>query len=218
MIEVRPRCSGDCPGKLVDLGLVAPGVIALGVIVLAVMPVLMRVSVPRCSCCWSVRMSREVVIRPTRPDDVEGVYALRLLPSVVDGTLAIPSAPITDTRQRLENYGPDVHSFVAVLDGQIVGQAGLHVGRGKLRHTASLGMMVHDQFQGQGIGRKLLAALLDIADNYLGLVRVELDVYADNARAIGLYERMGFVHEGRKAKAVWRHGEHGDVLMMARVQ
>jgi putative acetyltransferase len=163
-------------------------------------------------------MSTEVVIRPTRPDDAEGVYALRLLPSVIDGTLAIPSLPITVTRQRLENYGPDIHSFVAVAEGQIVGQAGLHVNSGKLRHTASLGMMVHDQFQGQGIGRKLLAALLDIADNYLALVRVELEVFADNARAIGLYERMGFVHEGRKRKAVWRHGEHGDVLVMGRIR
>jgi putative acetyltransferase len=163
-------------------------------------------------------MSREIVIRPTRPEDAEGVYALRLLPSVVDGTLALPSLRITDTRQRLENYGADVHSFVAVADGQIVGQAGLHVGSGKLRHTAGLGMMVHDQFQGQGIGRRLLAALLDIADNYLGLVRVELEVFADNTRAIGLYERLGFEHEGRKRKAVWRHGEHQDVLVMARTR
>lgn len=163
-------------------------------------------------------MTAAVVIRPTRPDDAEDVYALRLLPNVIDGTLAIPSLPITVTRQRLENYGPDVHSFVALLDGQIVGQAGLHVNSGKLRHTASLGMMVHDQFQGQGIGRKLLSALLDIADNYLALVRVELEVYADNVRAIALYERMGFVHEGRKRKAVWRHGEHQDVLMMGRLR
>jgi putative acetyltransferase len=163
-------------------------------------------------------MSASVLIRPTRPEDAEGVYSLRLLPSVIDGTLAIPSIRITDTRQRLEQYGPDVHSFVAVADGQIVGQAGLHVGSGKLRHTASLGMMVHDQFQGQGIGRRLLAALLDIADNYLGLVRVDLEVYADNVRAIGLYETMGFVLEGRKRKAVWRHGEHQDVLVMGRVQ
>ena len=163
-------------------------------------------------------MSTEVVIRPTRPDDAEGIHALRLLPSVLDGTLALPSMRITEVHHRIANYGPDVHGFVAVADGLIVGQAGLHVGSGKLRHTASLGMMVHDQFQGQGIGRKLLSALLDIADNYLALVRVELEVFADNARAIGLYERMGFVHEGRKRKAVWRHGEHGDVLVMGRLR
>ena len=79
-------------------------------------------------------------------------------------------------------------------------------------------MMVHDQFQGRGIGRKLLAALLDVADNYLGLVRVELEVFPDNARAIRLYEGMGFEPEGRKRKAIFRHGEHQDGLLMARVR
>jgi L-phenylalanine/L-methionine N-acetyltransferase len=163
-------------------------------------------------------MSVEVMIRPTRPEDAEGIYALRLQPSVIDGTLQIPSLRFPDVRQRIESMGPDVHSFVAVVVGQVVGNAGLHVGSGKMRHTASIGMMVHDRFQGQGIGRMLLAALLDIADNYLGLVRVELEVYPDNERAIRLYERSGFQHEGCKRKAVWRHGEHQDVLVMGRIR
>jgi L-phenylalanine/L-methionine N-acetyltransferase len=162
-------------------------------------------------------MSSEVEIRPVRPEDAEPIYQLRLLPSIVDGTLALPSGRIGEAHHRLERLGPDDHTLVAVVDGQVVGMAGMHVGRGKLRHTADLGMMVHDQFQGRGIGRKLLEALLDIADNYLGLVRVELEVYADNARAIRLYEHLGFEHEGRKRKGVWRHGEYQDVLVMGRL-
>src|SRR4051812_25155871 len=131
-------------------------------------------------------MSSDVEIRPVRPEDAEAVYQLRRLPTIVDGTLAIPSTRLSETRHRLESLGPDDHTLVAVVDGQVVGMAGLHVGTGKRRHTAGLGMMVHDQFQGGGIGRKLLEALLDIADNYLGLIRVELEVYPDNARAIRL--------------------------------
>jgi L-phenylalanine/L-methionine N-acetyltransferase len=163
-------------------------------------------------------MSSEILIRPIRPDDLEAVYQLRLLPSIIDNTLALPSGRIDDTRRRFESAGPNDHSFVAVLEETVVGQAGLHVGETKRRHTGSIGMMVHDRFQGQGIGRKLLEALLDVADNYLGLTRVELEVLTDNIRAIRLYERMGFEHEGRKRKAVWRHGEHQDILLMARVK
>jgi putative acetyltransferase len=163
-------------------------------------------------------MSSEVEIRPVRPEDAEAAYALRLLPSVIDGTLAIPSMRIGDTHRRLESLGPDDHTFVAVVDGQLVGMAGLHVGTGKLRHTGSFGIMVHDQFQGRGIGRELLEMLLHLADNFLGLTRVELEVFPDNDRAIRLYESCGFEHEGRKRKALWRHGEHQDVLMMARVR
>ena len=163
-------------------------------------------------------MSSEVVIRPVRPEDAEAVYALRLLPSVIDGTLAIPSTRIEETHQRIGRLGPDDHTFVAVVDGQVVGLAGMHVGTGKHRHTGSLGMMVHDQFQGRGIGRELLEALLHVADNFLGLTRVELEVFPDNERAIRLYESCGFEHEGRKRKAVWRHGEHQDTLMMGRIR
>lgn len=160
----------------------------------------------------------DVVIRPVRSEDADGVHTLRLLPTVLDGTLALPSERIEGTRQRLGVFGPDTHSLVAVLDGQIVGMAGLHVESGRRRHTASVGMMVHDQFQGRGIGRKLLVALLDIADNYLGLVRVELEVFPDNARAIRLYESLGFEPEGRKRKALFRHGAHQDALLMARIR
>jgi putative acetyltransferase len=163
-------------------------------------------------------MSSDVEIRPARPEDAEAVHQLRLLPSIIDNTMAVPSERLADARRRLENSSPDDHMFVAVLDGQVVGMAGLHVGTRKLRHTGSIGMMVHDQFQGRGIGRELMEMLLHMADNFLGLTRVELEVYPDNTRAIRLYESAGFEHEGRKRKAVWRHGEHQDVLIMGRVR
>jgi len=163
-------------------------------------------------------MPSEVEIRPVRAEDAEAVHILRLRPSSIDNTMAIPSERVTRARSRIDGSGPDDHVFVAVVDGQVVGMAGLHVGAGKGRHAADLGIMVHDQFQGRGIGRELMEMLLHMADNFLGLTRVELQVYPDNVRAIGLYESCGFEHEGRKRKAVWRHGEHQDILVMARVR
>jgi len=163
-------------------------------------------------------MSDDVEIRPIRPDDAEAVHRLRLLPSSIDNTMAIPSERITRAQSRIDGSGPDDQVFVAVLDGQVVGMAGLHVGTGKGRHCANLGIMVHDQFQGRGIGRELMDMLLHMADNFLGLTRVELEVYPDNLRAITLYESCGFEHEGRRRKAVWRHGEHQDTLMMGRLR
>ena len=163
-------------------------------------------------------MSGELAIRPITLDDADGVYRLRRQPSVLANTLSIPSIRPEAVRRRLEGYGPDDHVFVAVLDGEVVGMAGLHVGTGKLRLGGSIGMMVHDEHQGRGIGRRLLDALLDVADNYLGLARVELEVLADNARAIRLYERSGFEHEGRKRRAVLRYGDFQDILVMGRLR
>ncbi len=58
-------------------------------------------------------------------------------------------------------------------------------------------MSVHDDFQNRGVGSALMAAMIELADNWLGLRRIELEVYADNAAAIHLYEKFGFVIEGR---------------------
>jgi putative acetyltransferase len=71
---------------------------------------------------------------------------------------------------------------------------------------------------GRGIGYQLMAALLDIADNDIGLVRVELLVYPGNEGAVHLYERFGFACEGVKRKGARRQGRLVDAVMMARIR
>ena len=159
-----------------------------------------------------------VVIRPVRMEDAEAIHKVRRLPGVMDGTTSLPSERLADRRRFIEGFGPDDHVLVAEVEGRVVGVAGLHVGRGRRRHVGEIGMMVHDRYRGRGVGRTLLAALLALADDHLGLVRVELEVLSDNARAIRLYERFGFEHEGFKRKALFRQGEHADLLVMGRVR
>ena len=85
------------------------------------------------------------------------------------------------------------------------------------RHTGGLGIMVRTDCQGQGIGTALLEAVLDLADNWLMLHRVELEVYADNGDAIRLYQRFGFETVGRKREAAVNAGDYVDMLVMARL-
>lgn len=49
----------------------------------------------------------------------------------------------------------------------------------------------------------------------LGYRRIELDVDATNARAIRVYQKLGFVQEGQRRKRFWRDGEWRDLLEMA---
>jgi L-phenylalanine/L-methionine N-acetyltransferase len=164
-------------------------------------------------------MADAVVIRPVRVEDVVDLEEVRSQPGVIAGTLNVPSERLHDRRRRIEELGPDWHEFVAVVDGRVVGTAGLVAFRGRLGHVGEVAhIMVHDEFAGRGIGRRLMEALLDIADDHLGLVRVELLVYHDNTGAIRLYERLGFQHEGRKRKIARRQGRLEDGLMMARIR
>jgi hypothetical protein len=67
------------------------------------------------------------------------------------------------------------------------------------------------------VGQALMTALLDYADNWAQVLRIELTVFHDNQRAIRLYERHGFAPEGRLKAYALRNGVFEDVLAMARL-
>ena len=157
-----------------------------------------------------------IFIRPIRIDDAADLHQARIQPNVMLYTEGMPALRLEATQQFINSLGVDDHTLVAEVDGKAVGVASLHVHSGKQRHVAHIGIYIHDAYQKQGIGRALLEALLNIADNFLGLIRVELEVYADNTGAISLYESLGFVAEGRKKKARFRNGQYVDILFMAR--
>jgi putative acetyltransferase len=158
----------------------------------------------------------DVVIRPVCVADWEAVGEIRRQPRVMEFTTAIPSE--RPGPAFIEALTPNDHVMVAQLDGRVVGVAGLHLAKGKRRHVAGLGIAVHDAFAGRGVGRALMQALIELADHWLGLVRVELDVDSTNERAQKLYESFGFVVEGRQAKSYFSAGRYTDAILMARLR
>jgi putative acetyltransferase len=166
----------------------------------------------------------EFHIRPVKIGDAAGINELRRMVGVFENTLGIPSERVKRNEDGIANMDENVHSFVAVSkdsngDEIVIGSAGLYVSaRHRQRHSAGIGIAVHKNFQGMGIGTKLIQVLLDIADNWLMLVRVELTVFVDNERAVALYKKFGFSIEGTRKKASIRDGTYMDELMMARVK
>lgn len=79
-------------------------------------------------------------------------------------------------------------------------------------------MSIHDAYHRQGIGKALLFDLMDAADNWLNIVRIELTVFTDNAVAITLYEAAGFETEGVHRAYAFRDGKFADVVAMARIR
>ena len=77
-------------------------------------------------------------------------------------------------------------------------------------------MSVHDDFHGRGIGSAVMAALIDVADNWLNLRRLELTVYVDNEPALRLYRKFDFEIEGTRRGDVFRDGRFVDSFAMAR--
>jgi putative acetyltransferase len=77
---------------------------------------------------------------------------------------------------------------------------------------------VRDDWQGKGVGTALMQAAVGLADNWLNLVRLELEVFTDNEPAVKLYKKFGFVVEGTLSRFAFRDGQYVDTLAMARIK
>jgi putative acetyltransferase len=161
----------------------------------------------------------EIIVRAQEPADIALLADTFDQPKVIWGTLA---TPLISTDQRQKRWGEtpaNVARLVALIDGKPIGAASLHrEDRHRRSHAASLGMAVHDAYAGRGAGTALLAALVDLADRWWNVTRLELEVYADNARAIALYERFGFEREGLLRAHAFRDGAYVDTIPMGRLR
>ena len=160
----------------------------------------------------------EISIRALEVEDAAELARLQGMPGYRFGTLRPPYPSVASVRKFFERPAPDDLFLGAFIGEHLVGTAGLHRKAGRQRHVADLGMGVADDLNGRGIGTALLQALLDAADNWLDLRRIELTVFFDNERGIRLYERNGFEREGILRAAAFREGRYVDVIAMARLK
>jgi putative acetyltransferase len=159
-----------------------------------------------------------LTIRAREPDDCEAVADLMALPKVRFGTLRLPFQTRAEIRKWLDAHSEGRTAIVAVLDGRLVGDAGINQYKGRRSHVGGIGLCVHDDFHGRGIGTALLGALVEAADRWFNLRRLELAVHVDNAPAIALYKKFGFAIEGTRRQDAFRDGRFVDSYAMARLR
>lgn len=160
-------------------------------------------------------------IRAIRIEDAKFINEIRRMDGVRENILGLTSERVSRSETFISGLSEYEHVLVAEVDEdgikKVVGNIGLHVNRNpRTRHAASIGIMIHRDYQGKGIGRRLFEEILDLADNWLMLVRLELGVFTDNQRAINLYKSMGFQIEGTRKYAAIRNGKYEDEYIMAR--
>lgn len=161
----------------------------------------------------------KITIRAFQNSDWEDIADVFQMPICQRGTMQMPYQSRDDIKQRLENPSQEMHRLVAIDEstGTAIGIIGLHLSKGRRKHVAGIGMAVHDDYQNQGVGTQLMQAALELAEKWLDLKRIELQVYTDNKGAIRLYEKFGFVHEGTHRAFAIRDGKFVDAHAMARV-
>lgn len=159
-------------------------------------------------------------IRHLEPRDHAAIHAMFLSDPVLDGTMRLPYESPAYTEGRLER-APGRIQLVACLDDEAVGYAELMTfpNAPRHRHAGEIYMIaVRDDLRGRGIGRTLMEALLDLADQWLQLSRVGLMAWTTNTRAIRLYESLGFEAEGTLKRYAFGRGRYHDALVMGRLR
>ncbi len=96
---------------------------------------------------------------------------------------------------------PDEIELIAILDGKVVGTAGIEaVGKKyKVKHRAEFGISLLKEYWGLGLGKELTKACIQCAKE-AGYDQLELNVVADNESALSLYRSLGFVEFGRNPR------------------
>ena len=81
------------------------------------------------------------------------------------------------------------------------------------RHHGYLGIAIRRGYRGKGIGERIMRVLLHTSEE-IGLESVQLEVFANNARAIKLYRKMGFRQVGAVPRKIRRRGMVTDSILM----
>ncbi|MBD1229611.1 GNAT family N-acetyltransferase [Xenorhabdus griffiniae] len=159
----------------------------------------------------------EIIIRATEPEDAEHYQRIFGHPDVYFNTLQRPCPSHEMWCERLKLNKTQGHiDFVAEIDGKVVGTIALFTyANPRRRHAVAIGIGVDAAYFGKGVGSKLMAFIIDYAFNWLGCIRIELEVFADNEKAIALYNKFGFEAEGIRCMQSFRNGQYCDVMGMA---
>jgi len=159
-----------------------------------------------------------ITIRPIAESDIPGFHqALEAVCRERRFLAMLEAPPLEAVRSFVtNNLKQGVPHFVAVENDRVVGWCDTLPGDTNLgtEHVGRLGMGVVNSHRGQGLGRKLAETTLQLA-RARGFAKIELGVFASNSPAIALYQKLGFVEEGRKRRARKVDGIYDDLVLMA---
>lgn len=153
-----------------------------------------------------------VTLRARRPSDVEHAKRWYADPDTTRWLLSddqpydVPEEPMAfgDVRLTVDD----------AATGTPIGTAGLKDATPEHRRAMAFVVIGDREYRGHGYGADTMRTLCRFAFETMNLAKVELEVLSDNAAAVRLYERVGFVREVSRRRALWVEGSWRDEYLM----
>ena len=161
-----------------------------------------------------------VRLRPLERGDLPRYQELLSDPeiSLLYGGLGVPDS-LSKLQRRYDDGefdATDRHLALAIeTGGTIIGSASLTNDENLPSRTATFGIFIGDRaYLDRGFGTEASVVFLDHAFAVLGYHKINLDLFEYNARALAMYEKLGFVFEGRRRENHWSRGRFWDDVLM----
>ncbi|MBC7544044.1 MAG: GNAT family N-acetyltransferase [Candidatus Sericytochromatia bacterium] len=166
----------------------------------------------------SLSDGRTCAIRVVQPDEAQAyVTFMQQLFSESNHFFSKDAADMTVAQAHdfIESENRRGKMFGAYVDGELLGHLGIaRHAPARRNHVATLSMGLLSALQRQGIGKALVAEALAWAEGKGTIEKVPLYVRSHNTPAISLYQKLGFIEEGRRVKE-WRvDGQYVDEVIM----
>lgn len=160
---------------------------------------------------------KSLLIRNAEAKDAEEIIIM--VKQVIDETGFFPHTAEEfnlTVEQEIEYIKSTALFLLVEIDGKIVGSATLdRRDLIKLNHIVTFGITILKEYCGLGIGSILMEKIIEWT-KFNGVEKIELEVFEKNTSAIKLYEKFGFVEEGRKRKYIKTHEGYQDMVLMGR--
>ena len=159
---------------------------------------------------YKLKDGRMALIRSPKDDDIQGMLdCLRIAAGETDYILPYPEECRKHTVESEKalfdrvNKADNEAMLICLVEGKVAGNCQITwSNKMKIRHRASIGIVLLSEFWNQGIGTRLFQELIRIAEENPNLIQLELDFIEGNNRARALYEKMGFRVTGVKPDAI----------------
>ncbi|WP_442951164.1 GNAT family N-acetyltransferase [Paenibacillus sp. 481] len=163
-------------------------------------------------------VGENVYLRPLNREDAE-LYYEQLYDSE---TRKFTGTHKHYTKEQIANYiDSKAHDRSSVLllialneTDEVIGDIALQDMDGINRSAGIRIAISHEEHQGQGYGQEAMLLMLEYGFGLLNLQRIDLEVFAYNARAAHVYEKLGFVREGVRRQALYYNHQYHDVILM----
>ena len=170
------------------------------------------------------RTGQDFTIRTAQSDDAEAMLAY--IHPVAEETefFVLQSGefpPIDEEQTWIQDHldHPGKILLLAEAAGVIIGNVSFEAGpHRRIAHRGNFGIAVVKEWRGRGVGTALLQSLLEWAESSPVIDMVCLDTFATNDAAIRLYEKLGFIEDGRRIKDIKRGADdYVDTVTMYRL-